>query len=190
MARWEAGTGSRIQAAAFELFAEHGFAGSTAAAIAERAGVTERTFFRYFSSKEELLFADGDAILTELLSAIDEAPLTTDAMGLINAAIDRICSLFESDRAAHRVRFEVIASDQSLIERELLKQSIWTSHLAGAMAKRRVPPGHARLLAAVAIAAFRVTYEAWLTDRRRTPLADRVHEALRTLAQELQQTRS
>ncbi|HVS86414.1 MAG TPA: TetR family transcriptional regulator, partial [Gaiellaceae bacterium] len=62
MARWEPDARGRLAQAALELFAERGFDGTTVADIAERAGLTERTFFRHFADKREVLFADGDAL--------------------------------------------------------------------------------------------------------------------------------
>ena len=51
-------TRSALQDAASRLFAEHGFGGTTVRDIADAAGVTERTFFRYFAGKEELMLDD------------------------------------------------------------------------------------------------------------------------------------
>ncbi len=64
----EADARTRLQRAALELFREHGYDRTTAAGIAARAGVTERTFFRYFPDKREVLF-DGEAVLRTALTA-------------------------------------------------------------------------------------------------------------------------
>src|SRR5690242_4601605 len=62
MARWAPGASDRLQRAAMELFAEDGFEATTVAGIAGRAGVTERTFFRHFADKREVLFAGGEQL--------------------------------------------------------------------------------------------------------------------------------
>ena len=73
MGRWQPNARGRLQEAALELFLEHGFEQTTVAEIAERAGLTERTFFRHFADKREVLF-DGAAALTEVLvSAVAHA---------------------------------------------------------------------------------------------------------------------
>ncbi|MFE3502288.1 TetR family transcriptional regulator [Kitasatospora sp. NPDC059160] len=62
MSRWEPGSRTRLQGAALDLFSERGCAATTTAAIAERAGVTDRTFYRYFTDKSEVLFGDEGRI--------------------------------------------------------------------------------------------------------------------------------
>ena len=56
MVRWEPGSAERLQKAALELFATRGFEQTTATEIAQSVGLTERTFFRHFSDKREVLF--------------------------------------------------------------------------------------------------------------------------------------
>src|SRR4051794_33025852 len=59
--RWEPNARGRLEQAALELFEEHGFEQTTVAEIAERAGLTKRTFFRHFADKREVLFGGGEA---------------------------------------------------------------------------------------------------------------------------------
>src|SRR5579863_847171 len=74
MGRWEPNSRGRLQEAALILFAERGYDQTTAAEIAARAGVTERTFFRHFRDKKEVLFA-GEAEFREgLTDAVFSAP--------------------------------------------------------------------------------------------------------------------
>ncbi|MFP3671138.1 TetR family transcriptional regulator, partial [Priestia sp. SIMBA_032] len=74
MGRWEPGARERLVGAAIELYADPGFEQTTVADIAERAGVTERTFFRYFADKREVLFAGSDLFQEAVLTAIAAAP--------------------------------------------------------------------------------------------------------------------
>jgi AcrR family transcriptional regulator len=60
MSRWEPDARGRLGQAAIELYVERGFDDTTVADIAERAGLTERTFFRHFADKREVLFAGQD----------------------------------------------------------------------------------------------------------------------------------
>jgi hypothetical protein len=59
MTRWEPNARGRLEQAALALYGERGFENTTVAEIAARAGLTERTFFRHFADKREVLFAGG-----------------------------------------------------------------------------------------------------------------------------------
>ncbi|MFC7108595.1 TetR/AcrR family transcriptional regulator [Nonomuraea rubra] len=74
MTRWEPGAAERLQEAALELFATRGFEQTTATEIAQSVGLTERTFFRHFSDKREVLF-HGQHLLTQaFLAGVENAP--------------------------------------------------------------------------------------------------------------------
>src|SRR5437899_11090655 len=74
MSRWQPNARSRLEQAALQLFRERGFDQSTVAEIAERAGLTERTFFRHFADKREVLFGGAGEMRDVLLSAVRAAP--------------------------------------------------------------------------------------------------------------------
>src|SRR3982750_1843366 len=90
MGRWQPDAQARMTQAAMDLFAERGFAQTTAGDIAERAGVTERTFFRYFTDKREVLF-DGSGTMTSaakeatLAAPADASPLDAALVGMVAA---------------------------------------------------------------------------------------------------------
>src|SRR6202020_2328630 len=87
MVRWEPGARERLQAAALELFATRGFEQTTAAEIAQAVGLTERTFFRNFSDKREVLFHGQEQFLRAFLDGVDKAPADASALELIAAAL-------------------------------------------------------------------------------------------------------
>jgi AcrR family transcriptional regulator len=74
MGRWEPDARGRLLKAALELYGERGFEQTTVAEIAERAGLTERTFFRHFADKREVLFAGAEALQARMVSAVADAP--------------------------------------------------------------------------------------------------------------------
>ncbi len=74
MARWEGGADERLARAAYELYFERGFDDVTIAEIAERAGLTKRTFFRYFADKREVLFSGAAAFQEAVVRAVLDAP--------------------------------------------------------------------------------------------------------------------
>src|SRR5665213_2899866 len=104
MGRWEPDARGRMIGAALELYTENGFDQTTAADIAERAGVTERTFFRHFADKREVLF-DGSAILQqEVVDAVISAPESAAPLDVVGAAMQRAGSLLQSRREFARRR--------------------------------------------------------------------------------------
>ena len=74
MTRWEPDARGRLEQAALELYGERGFEQTTVAEIAKRAGLTERTFFRHFADKREVLFGGAGALQELLVSTVASAP--------------------------------------------------------------------------------------------------------------------
>src|ERR1700748_1240133 len=74
MSRWEPNARERLAQAALELYAERGFEQTTVAEIARRAGLTERTFFRHYADKREVLFGGAGALQTPMVAAVQDAP--------------------------------------------------------------------------------------------------------------------
>src|ERR1700721_2325487 len=98
MGRWEPDSRGRLQEAALALFAERGFDQTTAAQIADRAGLTERTFFRHFADKREVLFG-GSASLQELLvSTVADAPAGTHPHDAVAIAIEAAAARLQERR--------------------------------------------------------------------------------------------
>jgi len=87
MARWEAGADGRLAQAALELYLERGFEQVTVAEIAARAGLTKRTFFRYFSDKREVLFAGSAIFQDAVVSAVIAAPDGVAPIDAVAAAL-------------------------------------------------------------------------------------------------------
>ena len=77
MARWQSGARERLQLAALGLFSERGFDGVTVAEIAAAAGLTERTFFRFFADKREVLFPGHNEFEQAFLDGWTRPPTTT-----------------------------------------------------------------------------------------------------------------
>ena len=73
LARWEPNAKERLQQAAFALFEERGYADVTIAEIAERAGLTKRTFFNHFVDKREVLFAEAQAFEASIVGYVLDA---------------------------------------------------------------------------------------------------------------------
>src|SRR6478752_5958714 len=107
MARWEPDARGRLRAAAMDLYTERGFEQTTVADIAERAGLTSRTFFRYFADKREVLFAGSQELEREMLEALPEG---AEPMEAVAAALDAAGRRLGGHRDHSRARQTVIES--------------------------------------------------------------------------------
>ncbi|MEP9382453.1 TetR family transcriptional regulator [Nocardioides cheoyonin] len=164
MGRWEPDARGRLIRAAMELYAERGFDQTTAGDIAERAGVTERTFFRYFPDKREVLFDGSDLMLKAAYEAIADAPADSSPL---DAALEGVvaCGRLLEDRHEFAVRrAKIVAATPSLQERELLKLAAMTDAVADALRQRGVPDPSASLAAHSAITVFHVAFVRWVSD--------------------------
>ena len=154
----------RLRDAALALFRERGYDGTTAAEIAARAGVTERTFFRHFPDKREVLF-DGEAILkSALVAAIADAPADLGPLATLFRAFRAFGPALEANRPYSEPRQAVIAATPALQERELMKLAALTGALADALRARGVADLPADLAARTGTAAFVQATLAWLED--------------------------
>lgn len=163
MSRWEPNTRERLERAAIELYGERGFEQTTVAEIAQRAGLTERTFFRYFTDKREVLFDGAAELEAQLASGIADAPQDAPPLGAVMFALERATAVVFSDRLEHsRQRHAIISADTGLQERELIKLASLTECLAGGLRQRGVPEPAARLAAGAGVLLFQTAYARWI----------------------------
>ncbi|HEY3410287.1 MAG TPA: TetR family transcriptional regulator, partial [Propionicimonas sp.] len=182
MARWEPGAPERLRAAALELFAEAGYEQATVAQIARRAGVTERTFYRYFSDKREVLFAGSAELQRRMVDAVASAAPTADPARLVAIALDALASMFPAERREFaRWRNAVLASEPALQERELLKLAALKRALAVALTDHGVEDVTAAVAAESAIGVFHVGFAHWIADGEERDLQELQREALAAL---------
>jgi AcrR family transcriptional regulator len=181
MARWQPDSRSRLEEAALALYGERGFEETTVAAIAERAGLTERTFFRYFSDKREVLFG-GSGLLQELLvSAVVDAPASATPIDAVTVALDALGVMFVGRRDFARQRQAVIVASAELRERELIKLATLAAAVADALRQRGVGDPVAGLTGEVAVAVFKIAFERWVADDNTMDLSGLMREALAEL---------
>jgi AcrR family transcriptional regulator len=179
MGRWQPDSRGRLQEAALALYSERGFDQTTAAQIAARAGLTERTFFRHFADKREVLFG-GSALLQErILAGVSGAPpqdgpLDAVACGLAAAA----AMLGESRRDLTRLRYEVIAANPGLRERELTKLADYATAVAKALHERGVGEPQASLAAEAGMTVLRVAVKRWSSGEDDRDLGDVMRDSM------------
>ncbi len=144
-----------------ELYLERGFGQTTVAQIAERAGVTERTFFRYFSDKREMLFDGSDRLQHLMVQAVAGAPVPATPLDAVAAALEAVGAVF-SDLDRSRTRQVIIDSDDSLQERELIKRDRLATAITQALRERGVEEPAASLAAQTGIGVFHVAFATWI----------------------------
>jgi AcrR family transcriptional regulator len=163
MSRWGPDARGRLAKAALELYGERGFDQTTAAEIANRAGLTERTFFRHFADKREVLFAGSADLQKLLVAAVAGAPASASPIEAVTAALMTAGDVFNDERRDYsRERRAVIAASAELRERELIKMASLASAIGDALRQRGVSDPAASLTAEAGIAVFRVTFERWV----------------------------
>ncbi len=124
MVRWEPNARGRLEVAAMELYIERGFEQTTVAEIAKRAGLTERTFFRYFADKREVLFDGSGALLELMVSVVTGAPAATTPIDAVGAAAEAAGAMIQQRRDYSLQRQSVIVANPDLRERELIKLAV------------------------------------------------------------------
>jgi AcrR family transcriptional regulator len=181
MTRWEPDAPGRLAKAALALYGERGFEQTTVAEIAKRAGLTERTFFRHFADKREVLFAGSGALEELLVSAVAVAPDAASPMDAVAAALEAAGALLQERREFSRQRQSVIAANPELQERELIKLASLAAAITDALRQRGVPDPAASLTAEAGIAVFRIAVERWNEEPEQRDLREIIRESLEEL---------
>jgi AcrR family transcriptional regulator len=181
MGRWEPDARGRLEVAALELYSERGFEQTTVTEIAKRAGVTERTFFRYFADKREVLFSGAGALKELLVSNVAGAPASTSPIDAVAAALEVAGAMLQERRDFARRRQAVITANAELQERELIKLSSLAAAMAGELRTRGVSDPTASLAAEAGIAAFKVAFETWVGAADDKDLPQVIRESVEAL---------
>ena len=161
-----------------ELYVERGFDQTTVADIAERAGLTARTFFRYFADKREVLFSGSASLQEHLLAALADAPESASPIEAVGAALDAAAQMLGGRRDYSRQRQTVIAANDELQERELMKMAALSAALADGLRRRGVTDPDASLVAELGTAVLRVTFASWVNGPANRSLSRAMRESL------------
>lgn len=181
MGRWEPDARGRLARAALELYGERGYEQTTVAEIAKRAGLTERTFFRHYADKREVLF-DGSGTVQELfVNAVVEAPESAAPIDAVAAGLGAVSEVFDGRREHSRLRQAVIIANPELQERELIKLASMAAALAEALRRRGVARSAASLTAEAGIAVFKVGFERWIAASEEREMPQLMRESLNEL---------
>jgi len=161
MPRWEAGARARLTQAAYELYFERGFEDVTVAEIAARAGLTKRTFFRYFEDKREVLFSGASAFQEAVVGLVVDASEDVAPIDAVVAALAAGGSTLTELGEGARGRQRLIDSSSELQEREMIKMVALTRAIDDALQRRGVPESVASITAQAGVAVFQTAFERW-----------------------------
>lgn len=181
MGRWEPNARGRLERAAMELYVDRGFEQTTVADIAERAGLTERTFFRHFADKREVLFSGSTSLQQLFVDRTLAAPPSAAALDAVASALASVGDELQPNLVYARARFGVITANSVLQERELIKLAALGAAVAGALRERGVAEPTASLAAEAGIAVFKVGFEQWVRGDGETTLTALLGDAMRRL---------
>jgi AcrR family transcriptional regulator len=174
----------RIQEAAFRLFGEAGFDGTTVDQIAAAAGVSPRTFFRYFASKEDVVFAEQPHDLTALRAAVTSQPATSPERVALRDGLLDFSRYIQGEQERVLSQAQLVNDNPSLIGPVLVMQSSWSDSLAAALAERAGdgdPSFEQRVLASAAVGALTIAVYTWRIDPEQS-LPELTRRGLETLA--------
>lgn len=179
MSRWEPDARGRLQRAALDLYSERGFDDATVAEIAERAGLTKRTYFRYFTDKREVLFWGSEIFQETILAGTAAAPPSASPLEAVVAGLQAAAAqLFGPERRPDALRrAQIIAATPELQERELIKRATLSAELAGALRERGVGEPTATLAADAGVTVFWVAFARWVASDGERELDDLVAES-------------
>ncbi|MBV9195795.1 MAG: TetR family transcriptional regulator [Solirubrobacterales bacterium] len=183
MSRWKPDARGRLIKAAIELFAERGYDATTVTEIAERAGLTKRTFFRYFSDKREVLFYGSEELERIWLEALTATPTDASPLAAVMAGFDPIAELFEGRLPFARLRAEIIMANPELQERELIKLQRLAESIKAALVERGIAHDAAMLAAQTGLTVFHVAFARWVAQEDPTAFRRLIDESLDELSE-------
>jgi AcrR family transcriptional regulator len=181
VARWQPDARGRLERAAFALYSERGYENTTAAEIAEHAGLTKRTFFRYYADKREVLFGGAGALEEAVVTAVAGAPASTAPLDAVVDALRSAAAILQERRELAIQRQRIIVAHPELQERELIKLAKLAAAVAEALHARGVDDPDAILIAETGITIFRVAFERWIDPAGTKDFAAVIDESLAAL---------
>jgi len=182
MGRWEPDARGRLLVAALELFADQGYEATTAAQIAEHAGLTRTTLFRHFPDKREILFQGQSAMVAVVAAGVESAPSDATAIELLHAGVRALCDAHvpEQQEIGRQIQ-RLIAVSAELEERSAFKRSVLTRALEAALLKRLGDQRLVSVLSDLGIRAYYDGFAAWTVLTPSDPLPDLVLQKLEEL---------
>lgn len=174
-----------IEAAALRLFQQKGYEQTSIQDIADAVTMSTRTFFRYFASKEDLLFMPMRIVLEEGISYLKLLASEVPPPTVLARSFVYIAGLYQERRASFLVRYQVAMVSPQLASMYLFSLATTEPALCEALFARQgadVDQRHIRVLVAIYMATFRVAMEEWLGNGVEGDLASLLHEYFEELS--------
>ena len=182
MPRWEPDAAERLERAALELFAEQGFERTTVPEIAQRAGMTTRSFFRHFADKREVLFRGEDDVPARIAGLMASAPTSLSVLEMLVWGVETVArNVLEGPRDALRVRQAIIAGDAGLQERELRKQMQISEAITAALVSSGLDALTATVAGKLSVTISSTAFARWIEATDDRPLVEHVEAVTATL---------
>src|ERR1700727_1978831 len=181
MSRWKPDAQGRLMSAAVELFDEQGYEATPVAEIAERAGLTKRTFFRYFSDKREVLFSGSAELQRVWLEGVAAAAADSNPLTAVVAGLDPVADMFTERHPFARIRTRLIEANPELLERELIKLQNLAAAVKAALVERGVSANAAMLAAQTGVTVFQLAFAQWVQQNDPTALRRLIDESVQEL---------
>jgi AcrR family transcriptional regulator len=161
-------TREEIRQAALELFDRHGFDDTTIEQIADAADVGRRTFFRYFPTKQSVLFADAEEKAAQLAEAFAAQPLDQHPVRSAIGALEELIGVIEPQKARHQMFRTIVVEGVDVRSRHLEVNDRVKAGLAAAIAERLgvdlLADARPGAWAAVVMGCFSSAYQRWMAD--------------------------
>jgi AcrR family transcriptional regulator len=187
--RKKAQTSEALQAAALHLFTVQGFERTTVEEIADACDVSPRTFFRYFPTKQDVLFGDSEDRCSEMLAVLADQPADTAPLAAVRVAVMTIADRYEKQRELLTARMAIVNATPSLrVDKADRHRGFEDAVLAALEARASASPQPSlelRLVASTGMAALRAALDAWLAGPAASSLRSIVTDAFDRLARGL-----
>ncbi|MEH7912079.1 TetR/AcrR family transcriptional regulator [Rhizobium laguerreae] len=168
----------RFEHAAYQLFGERGYAATTVPEIASKAGLTERTFYRYFTDKREVMFWRAGDHQMSIANEMAKARTGEPSLTMVARAFESIAPFIDGNRAIVKLRQRLISAHEDLQERELMKLHKLSCAIDLALQQKGIRSTASRAVAEIGAAVWKVALENWHADETEKPFARHVQAAL------------
>ena len=154
----------RVEHAALELFHARGFNAVTVEEISDAAGIGPATFYRYFGTKDGVLFAYQPLLLQGIRDAVEQSRTEPTRSAFLRGVLTAFGGTIEANSLAMSLRDDIVAANNDLLPRTLAVQRAWETQLAESLAHRRglaTVDLEARIDAALGLSVIRVAFRQW-----------------------------
>lgn len=176
----------RITEAGMKLFIENGFEATTLDAIAAAAGISRRTFFYYFKSKDDILLSLYTSGIEDVIAALMEEPSTLAPVDAVCNALVKVCNTYPQD--------QLMVIDRLMMSSKAIqagKQAGYIQQeraLSDALQWRWPDPERRaglRLVALLSVGAMRLSMDAWREEGGKRPVSELITEQFDALKSEI-----